>query len=363
MLQFNVIFTPGTVRDFRLFTLSLLQSTRDTAFRLVANGCSPGEIALLRALCANYDRLSLLEFPSQRVAAHAEVIDDLFRRETAVNFCFMDSDILATGDFVEELTFLRSTYQGVFSGRNLWVMPDETVLTADIPRVGGYYSHTPSGLCLGGTYCAIYDRAVLETFLDGLQAAFPIWHKQVWHNIPAAYRHQLASVDLQRSWFDTAKVLNALLQCNGYTLKFVDSSHVHHIGGLSVFGMHRVHHQHYSLQERRTTIGLYLTAVFEALHEDQPLPPPPTLEFAEMAAHLCFIVEHLAALYAAHRDELRAAEQLTGYIHQYTINKDLFQNNWKNALIMWLHHRRIRWLPPGSARERVYWDIRQRLFG
>ena len=65
-LQFNVIYTPGTVRYLTPFIASLLRWS-DCRYRLVANGCSDDEVKLLSAVADLDDRLELLVMPEKRM--------------------------------------------------------------------------------------------------------------------------------------------------------------------------------------------------------------------------------------------------------------------------------------------------------
>lgn len=359
MLQFNIFYTPGTVRDFRLFALSLIKHTRNCTFRLVANGCTPGEVALLRILCDKYDRLELYEFPSHQMESHASVTGLLQQRETSDYFCILDSDILATGDFVADLMPLLDSHQAVFSGRNLWILPEETILTSDVKRVGGHYNSTPSGLYVGGTYCAIYNNRALNNLLSNLHPSFPIWHKRTWNNIPRPYQQWLAAQGVKHNWYDTAKILNLLMQKQGYKLTSADSPSLHHVGGLSVFRWYKLPDKFYN---RRALVGTYLNTVFDSLYTGRPIPSPPSLDHPSMEAQLKFVAEQLQALYSEFGGELAAAEKAVGYVHT-PAPSDSVQAIWRRYIVLWLHRRRIAILPPGSERERLYFSLRRRLTG
>jgi GT2 family glycosyltransferase len=152
-LTFNIIYTRGTVRYLRLLVFSLLKWS-ESSFRLVANACSPEEVRLLQELCYKNSRLEFLALPSERGMQHSEVLSYLQALERLDHFCFMDSDIIATGDFVNEMLPYLDNHAAVFSAPPLWCTEEEQILPDTFPVMGGRFNRTSSGLCIGSTHFA-----------------------------------------------------------------------------------------------------------------------------------------------------------------------------------------------------------------
>jgi hypothetical protein len=75
-LVFHIIYVPGTVGYLLPLVPSLLRWS-DCAFRLVANGCTEGEVAQLRAFTAGEPRAELLVIPTNRPLAHHDALNYL----------------------------------------------------------------------------------------------------------------------------------------------------------------------------------------------------------------------------------------------------------------------------------------------
>ena len=113
--EFNIIFTPGTVKYLSLFLWSLLKWS-DCSFRLVSNGCLPPERRYLKKLSRQNPRLEFWAIPTQNSKPHGLALNYLHAMTHSKHFCFMDSDIFATGDFIGPLARHQDQYAGIFSG-------------------------------------------------------------------------------------------------------------------------------------------------------------------------------------------------------------------------------------------------------
>ena len=138
-LNFNIVYTVGTVRYLRLLVFSLLKWS-EASFRLVANGCSPEEAHMLEELCRSSSQLEFLALPSTTLLPHSDVLSHLQSMEQSQYFCFMDSDILATGDFVSEMAPYLGQYSAVFSATPIWCTEEEQVLPDILPRMPGHFN-------------------------------------------------------------------------------------------------------------------------------------------------------------------------------------------------------------------------------
>ena len=100
-LRFNIIYSPGDVLYSRLFLLSLLKRS-ECSFRVVNNGCTGKEKEMIINLCDNYSRLEYYELSSDNIFEHGAALSHLQTIEESDYFCFMDPDIFAVGNFMEE---------------------------------------------------------------------------------------------------------------------------------------------------------------------------------------------------------------------------------------------------------------------
>jgi len=230
MLKFNIIFTPGIVKHLRLFILSLLKSP-SCQFRLVSNFCSNEEDSMLIEFCTIDDRLEFHRLPFKKLVEHSRAITYLLDLDVDEYFCFMDPDIVASGDFMAQFLPYLKDYSGIFSGTAIWLSRAGQILPKSETNMGGRFNCAHNNFCLGSTFFAIYNRNVLHEYLSKESITFNKYLK--WEYIPEKYHSQLISADLKMRRYDTGKVLNILLQLEGEKFIFEDSSMLYHIGGLS----------------------------------------------------------------------------------------------------------------------------------
>jgi len=159
-------------------------------------------------------------------------------------FAILDSDVIASGDFVADLDLPGGGCAGVFTASPVWLMPTLARADRESPFLGGPVNELPDGTPVGATSGAIYDR-------DALQAATAKLPQGLL-NGPAA-RVLASGMDEElraRGWyfrrFGTARVANLRLLLDGYSLRNVATQHLHHIGGVS----HQDEHRHAPLQKR-----------------------------------------------------------------------------------------------------------------
>ncbi|MCP4543935.1 MAG: hypothetical protein GY832_43020 [Chloroflexi bacterium] len=229
MKKFNIVCTPGAAQYVPLFAHSL-RKWSDCSFRLVANGCPLAEIRLLQQFCEKNPRFEFFALPVKTIIPHGQALSYLQSQERSDTFCFMDSDILATGEFLDKLTPRLGQYAGVFSGSPVWLEDEEKVIPAAFQEMAGRYSRTDENICLGSSYFAIYDnRALTQT----IQATGICLNRYEWTDIPTKYQDQLVQMGLRKGGYDTAKLLNLLLLGQGERLLFQESPTLQHVGGIS----------------------------------------------------------------------------------------------------------------------------------
>lgn len=229
-LNFNIVYTSGNVQYLRLFVLSLLKWS-DCTFRLVSNGLDENEVKILKEFCKKNSRLDYFSLPFPKMVSHGKVLTYLQSIETSRYFCFMDSDIFATGDFMCGLEPYLSKYTGIFSGTAIWLDEDSQTMPSSCHGIGGRFNRTADGICLGSTFFAIYDNQILNQVIKESQISFNKYYK--WDEITPTIQQAAMKLGLHKRKYDTAKLLNILLVSRGYKLVFKDIDTLCHLGGLS----------------------------------------------------------------------------------------------------------------------------------
>ncbi len=227
-MLFNIIYTPGTVRYLGFFVSSLLKWS-EASFRLVSNGCRAEEQRYLKSLCAADARLEYWAIPTKHMLPHGSALNYLQMLTKSRHFCFMDSDIFATGTYLVRLTSQMAEYAAVFSGAPLWMLGDDGILPASFVGVWGEYFSSASGRCLGSTYTAMFDNAGLTALMQDTGIGF---EGREWHEVPGDTQRKLAELGFAHRHFDTGKVLTLLLQGRRRVI-YLDEPALCHIGGTS----------------------------------------------------------------------------------------------------------------------------------
>ncbi len=344
---FNIIYTTGFVKYLSLFIFSLLKWS-DCSFRLVANGCSSEEKRLLQTICHKNARLEFLTLPSKHMMKHGDALDYLQSLEQSDYFCFMDSDILATGEFLREFILSLDQSAGVFSGFPIWCNNEEHMLPETSPGMFGRHYRTTNGLCIGSTYFAMYHNKILTQVLRATAMSF---NKYQWQDIPTQYQNQFMKMGLKHETYDTGKVLNLLLLVQGESLVFKEVPSLKHIGGISAcfaleHGFHWNYLQYRTFKKkilawlfegkfRRTLMTLagikeakiprleitddllrshpnrnrfmsycYFTQLLQALFEHRPLPALPDMGSAEVEKKVEMLTKDIINFFKEFREQL-----------------------------------------------------------
>lgn len=234
-LEVNIIYSPGVVKSLSFFIWSLLKWS-DCSYRLVANGCLPPERRFLQKLCAKNNRLEFWCIPTKsRHIPHGEAINYLHALTRGDRFCFMDSDILATGEFLSQPLSLLNTHTGVFTGTPLWIKSEEEILPTSYQIISGHHQITDHEIPLGSTYFALYDNNKLTDIMQNTGVGF---ERYAWDEIPQPYQNQLSDAGLARKVYDTGKLLNFLFNVHNEPLIFYNSSVLCHLGGVGIRTFH-----------------------------------------------------------------------------------------------------------------------------
>ena len=168
---FNIIYVPGTVRILLPLVHTLLEHA-PVRLRLIDNGCLPEESILIRNVCSLDDRLSFYALPFKGMVEHGHALNHLFEMDEEDIFAFMDSDIFATGPWLDTLLDELETHAGCCSCMPIWHRPDDAEMPSDYNIMGGRYVRTTDGHFLGVTYLAMYRRGAVRRGMDKSRKTF-----------------------------------------------------------------------------------------------------------------------------------------------------------------------------------------------
>ena len=227
-LTFNIIFTPGTVRYLQLSVLTLLHHS-PYRYRLVANGLPGDERELLQRFSECSPRLICFIYPSTSALPHGSMLNILLQREASTHFCFMDSDIFASGTFDRELErHLRDC--DVFSSCPPMVQDPAQIL----PGFTGMSVQTPAGVPLATTYFCIYRKEPIQRVSLRTSVGFEVYHPPEY--LPPCAAGDGITDDLRNVHrLDTGKLLNILAASDQLRFCHKPLDNLAHVGGLSRF--------------------------------------------------------------------------------------------------------------------------------
>jgi hypothetical protein len=231
VLTFHIIYTPNTFFLFHRFLDGLLRWS-GVGLRLVANGCPPEETEAMRDYVAGRSRLQYVQIAADTIMTHADALNLLQEQEQSEYFSFMDPDILVTGDFMPWITAALAENDAIFTGAPIWADDDDLVLPEEGHAMPGRFHRTRAGLCLGGTYFAVYRNQCLAEIRRRYGIGF---ERLKWDEIPFRFRRRIGRLGLKRRKYDTGKVLNLLLLSENRALRWLDLPDMYHVGGASVF--------------------------------------------------------------------------------------------------------------------------------
>ncbi len=234
MINFHVIYTPGTVWQLLPFAITLLEA-RAARFTLVDNGCGPQESEALRRLAEWEPRFTYLRLPGERMHRHGEALDLLLERSEGPRFAILDSDIVASGDFMVDLDPPDGGHTGgsagVFTASPVWLDPSLARSDSDSPFLGGPVCELRDGTPVGTTAAAIYDRQALKEAVDQLPGR--LLNGPAARVLPPGMDQELEARGWYYRRFGTARVANLRLLLDGHSLQNVTTRHLHHLGGIS----------------------------------------------------------------------------------------------------------------------------------
>lgn len=229
-MTFHIIYTSQSVKYLLHFVESFIDNS-SYRFCLVSNGCLPKERALLKKVSEQYECLSYYCYPTHHTQIHGRVLTHLQAMCQEQYFCFMDSDIFATGPLpnLEEL-IKKENLTGLFSAMPIWVKQSEYVFKSNFKIMAGTYNQMQDGTCIGSTYFAIYKNEHLNQIIQHYGISF---EECVRLNLPIEIQQELQKMGYHQTIFDTAKVINLLLKKHQLHLKNLEIPQLCHIGGTS----------------------------------------------------------------------------------------------------------------------------------
>lgn len=288
-LVFSVVWTGTVFERLSLFTDSLLDAT-GARFRFVANQCPAEQIAAMERYAEDHDGriVEVLDVSSRVMIRHGDALDAVLRtRDDGDHFCFIDPDICARKPFLGPFLHALETAAAVTSGRELW--STHNVRPADHPGVSGEHFFDQDGFVFGSPHLALYRREPLLATMDRWGVGF----SSAGNDITEATRARLADAGRDYWIFDTAKIVNVLLQADGHVLEHIEHADLVHIGGLSHFLAPPVHPPDagpeeprpwgtdvwdwgkWEGQSARYAVAGYTARVLDALQAGDPVPDPP----------------------------------------------------------------------------------------
>lgn len=228
---FNVVITPGTFRYLQLFTRSLLAHSV-VRVRLVSNGCPPDEVNVIQEFAADDEtRVDLLQLESSTMVPHGVALDEIYAAtDDGEYFCFVDSDVKAKRAFMGLFIQLLERADVVTSCNVAW--SEDSILTPGLPDLVGRHAVGHDGFVYGSSYLAIYRRADVDRVREAWDVSFRAY---AYDTLPPRPARQLAEMGRKFRLYDTAKVLNILMQAGGLVLAHVDNPDLVHVGGISQY--------------------------------------------------------------------------------------------------------------------------------
>ena len=230
MISFHIIYTPGTIDRLLPLATTLLQAG-EAGFILVDNACESTESRKLEALAATEPRYSYSRMPGHQTRTHGDVLNHLLARCTEPWFGVLDSDVLASGDFVPDLGLPGDGCAGIFAAAPVWRIPALSAVDPHSPFLGGPVSTLMDGTPIGATPCAVYDREALQAAVSKLPLG--LCNGPASRLLPRGMKNELRARGWSFRRFGTARLAHLRLLLDDFSLVNVETRHLHHIGGIS----------------------------------------------------------------------------------------------------------------------------------
>lgn len=228
-IVWNLVWTGGVYPYLRHFVFSLFDQT-EARFRFIANNCTPSSVEQMTALSDATDRVvETVVLDVERMVPHGAALEPILRtRDDGDVFAFIDVDIKALRPFTVDFLRLLEQHDVVTSGVEVWT--DENTLEEGGAGVGGRHFYDHDGFVYGSPHVALYDRDALVETMDRWKVGL---HCGNHAEMPARTWTRIEEMGRDKMAYDTAKVVNILLQADGRSLVHEEHDALLHIGGLS----------------------------------------------------------------------------------------------------------------------------------
>lgn len=304
-LVFNLVWTRSVFTYLRYFVASQIDQS-DARFRFVANGCPPDQIQLMERFGSEHpDQVTeVLVVSSDDMIAHGVALDRVRAiRDDGDHFCLIDPDIIATAPWVGTFADLLVDHGAVTSGKEVW--SDDNLVPVGHPGVAGEHFVDRKGFVFGSPHLALYHRDALDETCArwgvGLGSAGP----ELRPDAKAA----MASMGHEYLVYDTAKIVNALLQHDGHPLIHQDLPQLIHIGGLAHYlappayrttetGETEPDWTRYDSMAARHEVTRFTARTLRALADHEPPPEVPSGLTAPMRERLKLVRREITDLMA-----------------------------------------------------------------
>lgn len=309
---FNVVWTGEVFSHLRYFVQSLMAESA-ARFRFVVNCCTPESTAAIEGFAGRHgDRvIDVLDVSPDRMVGHGLALDRVLeQRDDGEYFCFVDADIKASGPFLNEFAELLVDHDAVSSGREVWT--DENVVPEDHLGVGigGRHFYHPDGFVYGCPHFAMYRREILDETMSRWDVGLGARGSE----LPEATGERLTELGHRYMAYDTAKVVNILLQGDGHRLTHVEHPALVHIGGMSHYlsppewdtREGRDGEPSWTLMngmEPRTRVARFTAGMLRELEAGRPAPEIPDGLDPDLAAKLVFVRDEMTDLVARYASE------------------------------------------------------------
>lgn len=317
---FNLVWTGTVFRHLALFTESLLAHT-GARVRFIGNACPREELDLMERFATTHpDRVvEVMDVSPTTMLRHGDALDIVRRqRDDGGHFALIDPDIFLRAPVMGRFDALLEDHDVVTSGKELWsrtnVRPDGH------PGVNGEYFFDLDGYTFGSPHFAIYRREALDATIERWGVGF----SSAGGDISAEARRRLVEVGRDYWIFDTAKIVNVLIQADGGTLVHEEHPDLVHIGGVSHFispptgDASRSEHGgrlwgevadwgKWEGMADRYAVARYTALVLHELGEGRVAPDVPAELDADLRDRMAGLRQDLTALVARHGPVVEAA--------------------------------------------------------
>ena len=226
---YNVVWTGEVFTYMHPFAAS--QIARDPArYRFVGNSCPPEQLELMERFASKHPQVVEVLDVCDTLEAHGIALERvLAQRDDGEFFGLIDPDIKVNAPFTAELLAPLDDERcaAVTSGTEVW--SDDNLVPPDWKGVAGEHFVSRDGFVFGSPHLAIYRRDLL----DATRERWSVRLSSGGPELPDETKARLHAMGHDYIVYDTAKLVNTLLQADGHRLEHTELAQVVHIGGLT----------------------------------------------------------------------------------------------------------------------------------